>query len=315
MQIKFRTSQLELNEPLESDTQVAYSLSTAYDPLPTPILITNTEAKVLYINPAFTQLTGYKSLDLIGKNPRMLSAGRTPKHVYKELWNTILSGNIWCGELENRSKDGRVYLESIFIAPIKNGKGKIAHFVSSWQDITRKRIVERSLNRSRKVLKDASLRDELTGVYNRRGFLELMEHQRLLSRRQEQAIGLLYIDLDGFKMINDQYGHKVGDQAIGDTADIIRRTFRTSDIVARMGGDEFVVAAIDSEKEGLTLITRRLKENFDRYNAARGADQPSLKYSVGGVLVHPDEKADLGSLIEKADRLMYRHKKTRRSGR
>ncbi len=288
---------------------------SAYQQFPTPVLITNMRGVIEYLNPAFTQMTGYSRRDLMGKNPRVLSAGKTPPHVYKKLWDTVLSGGIWQGELQNRSKDGRSYLESIFIAPMKDSRGKITHFIASWQDITAKKHVEQGLRRRRRILERVSLQDELTGLYNRRGFFALMEHQIQLSRRQKKQIVILYLDMDHLKQINDKFGHKSGDRALIAAAKLLNKTFRTSDIVARLGGDEFVVAALDSEKEGLEIIVRRLRANFEEYNHSR-ADKPGLlEFSLGSILIDPKETVDLGALLEKADRLMYREKKRKKSGR
>jgi diguanylate cyclase (GGDEF)-like protein/PAS domain S-box-containing protein len=287
----------------------------AYDFLPTPVLITDLKGLVVYVNPAFTRLTGYESRDMIGKSPGVLSSGRTPARVYQDLWKTIRSGAIWHGELENRTKNGQVYLESILIAPVTNTRGTTTHFVASWQDITHKRAVEQKLKRSRLEFKKASHKDSLTGLYNRRGFYELMEHQILLSRRQKHAIALLYLDLDNFKRVNDRWGHKQGDQVLMDTAKLIRKVFRTSDIAARLGGDEFVIAAIDSEKKGLSIITRRLKTVFDRYNQSLGARPARIEYSLGSLLIEPDKPTNLEAIIEKVDRLMYQRKKINQTKR
>ncbi len=286
-----------------------------YKQFPTPVIITSMRGAIEYVNPAFTQMTGYSGRDLIGKNPRVLSAGKTSRRVYKKLWDTILSGEIWQGELQNRRKDGRSYLESIFIAPMKNDRGKITHFIASWQDVTARKRIEQGLRRRRRMLEKVSLQDELTGCYNRRGFFALMEHQIQLSRRHKKQIAILYFDMDHLKQINDKFGHKSGDRALIAAAKLLHKTFRTSDIVARLGGDEFVVAAIDSEREGLEIIVRRLRANFEEYNRLRAKKLGRLEFSLGSILIEPGETADLGSLLEKADRLMYREKERKRSGR
>lgn len=287
----------------------------AYKQFPTPVIITSVRGVIEYVNPAFTQMTGYSRRDLIGKNPRVLSAGKTSARIYKKLWDTILSGGIWQGELQNRRKDGGNYLESIFIAPMKDHRGKITHFIASWQDITARKKVERGLRRHRRILEKVSLQDELTGCYNRRGFFALMEHQIQLSRRQKKRIAILYFDMDYLKKINDKFGHKKGDRALIAAAKLLHKTFRTSDIVARLGGDEFVVAALDSEQEGLETMVRRLRANFEEYNQSGVNKLGPLEFSLGSILIEPGETADLGSLLEKADQLMYREKKRKRSAR
>ncbi len=281
--------------------------------LPTPVLVTNVKGVIQYANPAFIHATGRPSEELIGQNPRILGAGKTPRRTYKKLWETILSGKTWKGNIYNRRKNGQIYLESIYISPLKNTRGKITHFIGSWQDITDWKYLENKLRKHSKSFEAVSIQDELTGLCNRRGFFTLMDHQVKISRRQKKNIVLFYFDFDRLKAINDKLGHRNGDRALIEAAKLLVRTFRTSDIVARIGGDEFAVAAVDSGNEGAQVILQRFRDSLARFNAPGLQSLYRIEFSVGMVLIKPSKSVNLESVLEKADRLMYQEKHRKNS--
>ncbi|MFO7982420.1 MAG: PAS domain S-box protein [Desulfuromonadales bacterium] len=160
-------------------------------------------------------------------------------------------------------------------------------------------------------LREISLRDELTGLYNRRGFLTLAEQQLKVSDRKGQATTLSFIDLDGMKNINDRFGHQAGDQALLDTANILNRTFRESDIIARIGGDEFAVMSGEAGAENSDALQNRLQRNLEEYRQESKAEY-SLELSMGTVDYHPCSPLSLEQLIKKADERMYEQKMGKR---
>ncbi|MFA6032418.1 MAG: diguanylate cyclase [Myxococcota bacterium] len=163
-------------------------------------------------------------------------------------------------------------------------------------------------------LKELSLSDELTVLSNRRGFMTLAEQQVKLSLRSRQGFALLYIDLDNMKPINDRLGHKTGDQALVDTAAILRKSFRESDILARIGGDEFVVLLVGAAGETSDVFVKNLKSTADGFNQT--ALRPfKLQMSIGAVSFDPDGHEGLQELLQRADQAMYRVKQSRKSGR
>jgi diguanylate cyclase (GGDEF)-like protein len=170
-------------------------------------------------------------------------------------------------------------------------------------------------HRMQAALRILSLIDELTGLYNRRGFMTLAEHHLRLTRRKQNAFYLIFADLDGMKTINDTYGHKEGDQALIQSAHLLKETFRGSDIIARMGGDEFAIVAIEPAGPGGTdIITQRFQENIASYNARRSKPYP-LSISIGVVECPPSDGCSIDEMLARADALMYQqkaeHKKTR----
>jgi two-component system cell cycle response regulator len=157
-------------------------------------------------------------------------------------------------------------------------------------------------------LRVLSVTDELTGLSNRRGFFTLATQQLKLSRRQKRGIYMLYADLDDLKVINDTRGHQEGDLALIETANILKATYRESDIVARIGGDEFVVIPIGSTGDNIELITGRLKKNLEECNAKRNCGY-ELSLSVGIAYYDPENPCTVDELLSKGDRLMYEKKK------
>lgn len=164
------------------------------------------------------------------------------------------------------------------------------------------------------VLRGLALIDELTGLYNRRGFLSIGGQHLKLADRATREMVLLFADFDHLKQINDTLGHREGDQALIETASILSDTFRKSDLIARLGGDEFAVLAIEAHKNNVERLTTRLQKNLDAYNAGEGRSY-KLSLSVGVVFYDPEDPCSIGELLDRADRSMYelKHEKQMRS--
>ncbi len=169
-------------------------------------------------------------------------------------------------------------------------------------------------NRMQSALRALSLLDELTGIYNRRGFMTLAEHQMKLSRRRLVGFYLIFIDLDGMKAINDTYGHAAGDKTLMATAQLLSDTFRGSDVVARMGGDEFAVVTTESNGHGSAPIITRLEAAVCHHNCMHSEDPP-LSFSCGAVYFDPEQDIPLETLLEEADKIMYDNKRAKYANR
>ncbi len=161
-------------------------------------------------------------------------------------------------------------------------------------------------------LEKASMEDDLTGLFNRRGFISLVEQQLKLARRGGKESFLIFSDLDRLKPINDKFGHQAGDKAIVDAARILKKTFRDSDIVARIGGDEFAIAVIDCGPKDLEIVTSRLKQNIEEYNREKQSPY-TLDLSVGVTACKADELVNLEELLSRADRRMYEEKNKKKA--
>jgi two-component system cell cycle response regulator len=170
-----------------------------------------------------------------------------------------------------------------------------------------KEIAERT--RMEKELRNLALIDDLTGLYNRRGFLTLATQQLKLAYRTASGLSLVYVDLDGLKWINDTFGHYVGSAALLQTAEILRDTFRDSDIIARLGGDEFTVLVMETSIDSPEIIASRLQEKVAQYNAQRTSPY-ELSLSVGVASLDPKSPVPIEELIVTADKRMYEHKRS-----
>jgi len=185
------------------------------------------------------------------------------------------------------------------------------YIVGVSHDITERKHLEQKLKQALQKVKSLSLTDELTKLYNRRGFMTLAHHETKMANRKKSGFIILFLDMDGMKKINDTFGHEAGDQALRDTARILKATFRESDIIARIGGDEFVILAIDSPKAGGKAITRKLVKSLSDYNANNKGGF-TLSFSTG--ICHYSHKRPSGveAVLKKADALMYKEKKLKR---
>ena len=166
-------------------------------------------------------------------------------------------------------------------------------------------------NRMNLELRSMSLTDDLTGIYNRRGFLTLAKQQLKIADRMKNRLLLLFIDLDGMKWINDNLGHREGDRALIDTANILRDTFRESDIIARLGGDEFTVLALEDPGSDNKIFIERLHHNIDMYNTNNNRPY-KLAISAGMVYYNSDEPCTIDELLTQADSLMYEEKRKKK---
>lgn len=199
-------------------------------------------------------------------------------------------------------RDNRFFLRTL--SPVKDAEGSTTAVTVVSKDISRFKQMEEKL-------RALSLTDELTGLYNRRGFFALVEQLLKLAKRQKKGLFMLYADLDNLKGINDALGHQQGDQALLDMANLFRSTYRESDIIARIGGDEFVVIPVGSAGDDVNVISSRLQQNVERHNE-RGNRSYTLSVSLGLTHYDPENPCSIDELLLRADKLMYEQKKNKR---
>ncbi|NMG44070.1 diguanylate cyclase [Aromatoleum toluvorans] len=280
-----------------------YALETykaAVDHAPAAIMITNNRGRIEYVNDAFLNTSGYSRREILGRSPAMFSAGHTRSEVYSDLWQTILSGRVWRGEVRNRRKSGEEYWENMAISPLRDRFGRVAHFVAVREDVTERRGREDDL-------RQLALVDSLTGIANRRYLLERAEQERQRAQRFGLALTLLMVDIDHFKAINDRHGHAVGDQAIRRVAQTCAGSVREIDIVGRYGGEEFVIVLPGTLPEGGRELAERLRRKIAAIDIA-GADGASfgLTVSIGLAGFQPGD--ELEQVLASADAALYRAK-------
>ncbi len=268
------------------------------------IFLADREGTLVYVNPAFEKIYGFGREEVLGKTPRILKSGTLPPEIYQQFWGTILAKKVMSGEIINKTKDGRLLCAYSSANPILNEEGEIIGFLAIQRDITETKRLEEDL-------RALSLVDDLTGLYNRRGFVTLAQQQLKLANRLMRKDFLVFVDLDRMKWINDTFGHQKGDEVLAETADILKNTFRESDIVARIGGDEFAILTVETEDADIEAINARLQGNIRDRNG-KGDRGFHLSMSVGITRYDPEHPCSIDELLAKADKLMYEQKRDRK---
>lgn len=267
------------------------------------IFITDITGKIVYVNPMFEKVTGWQKQDAIGKNPRILASGETPKEQYDELWNTILSGKTYRYIIKNKRRDGWFYWANTVITPIKDDKGEITNFLAVQEDITEKKIIEDNLM----YLRDY---DELTGLFNRTRFMDMVSEWITINQGQNKKASLFIIDIDDFKSINDGYGHIVGDEFIHRTAAFLKELKEESRdkeyIIGRMGGDEFVIF-MPYDTENIMSLAEKIKKGIEGILFVPLT--APLTVSIG-IAIYPEQGIFTRGLFTRADAAMQHAKQS-----
>ncbi len=234
-------------------------LALAVEQSPNTIVITDTEGRIEYVNEAFVRTTGYTADEAIGRNPRILNAGKTPAATYGDLWATLSRGELWRGEFVNTRKDGGTYTELATIAPIKQADGSISHYVAIKEDITERREAEARI-------RQLAYYDTLTGLPNRSLMWDRLRHAIAASERSGSGGMLLLLDVDHFKMLNDTQGHQAGDTLLREVAQRLRAALREEDTVARVGDDDFaiVVENLGEDRDEAIAHAEKIAEHLHR---------------------------------------------------
>jgi len=281
-------------------------LSTAVAQSPAATLITDRDGKIEYVNKRFLEVSGYSEAEVLGRTPAFLKSGYTPPDVYDSMWRNLKNGHHWHGELLNKKKDGSMFWEETLISPIKDKFGSITHFVSVKRDIT-----------GYKTEMDEAWRqanyDTLTRLPNRNLFEDRLENAVALAHREDRRLGLLFLDLDGFKEINDQYGHAAGDHVLKITAERLQTCLRHSDTAARLGGDEFVIIVQDAHSvDGIENVAKKIIGEVAANHEYNGAVF-SVSVSIG-IAVMPRDADSAKDLVRFADVAMYAAKQRGKNG-
>lgn len=219
-----------------------------------PIFITNSKGVITDANEAFCELSGYTRTELIGESHDKFKSGNLEKNLYKELWKTLNKGNIWTGELENIKKNGQVYWIDIYIEPRYNEENKEKEFISISHNITDKKLTEQ-----------LAQTDHLTNLYNRKRIDIELENSLYNVKRYNENISIMMLDIDYFKLVNDKYGHNIGDSVLIEFANILKQCIRKTDLVGRWGGEEFLIIAHSTNKKDAKALAIKIKEFVSNY--------------------------------------------------
>lgn len=264
------------------------------------IVITDADNHIIEVNNAFCRICGYEREEVIGLNPAILRSGRQDAAFYADMWQAIQEKGSWRGEIWNRRKSGEVYAEMLSIDAVRDQSGQIQHYVGAFSDISLIKEHQAELERIAHY-------DTLTGLPNRRLLADRLGQELARSRRTGRILGICFLDLDGFKPVNDHFGHEAGDNLLIEIAHRLQKISRAGDTVARIGGDEFVILFCDlvQEQECFLALERLLATVATPF--AIGDQQMSVSASVG-VTLFPHDDADDDTLLRHADQAMYQAK-------
>ena len=287
--------------------------------LPDAALIIDVDGRVMAWNRAIEKMTGVKAEQMLGKGnyeyslpfygtrrPILIDLALKPEPEFERKYAGITrDGDYVYGEAHMPAlRGGAVFLWGS-AAALRDSEGRVIGAIETIRDITDRKQMEEEI-------KALSITDPLTGLYNRRGFLTLAEQQLKIAERTKNELMLLFADLDGMKWINDHLGHQRGDEALVEAADVFKEVFRQSDIVARMGGDEFAVLALGSSVENSDILKDRLQQQISIHNHRENRDY-ALSVSIGMLYSDPKSLSSLDDLMSRADALMYEQKRNKRA--
>jgi diguanylate cyclase (GGDEF)-like protein/PAS domain S-box-containing protein len=261
------------------------------------IMITDAHGNIVDVNETFTRITGYSRAETLGQNPRMLQSGRQSAEYYAVMWQALQVKGHWYGEVWNRRKNGEVYAEMLNVSAVPDDNGITRHYVALFTDIT-------ALKKHQQQLEHIAHYDALTNLPNRVLLADRLQQAMAQSQRRGKQLAVAYLDLDGFKAINDYHGHDIGDELLITVAHRMNAALRDGDTLARIGGDEFVAVLADLERpENAELVlSRLLQAAADPVTAG----QAILRISASiGVTIYPHDGSDPDQLIRHADQAMY----------
>jgi len=274
------------------------------------IMITDARRTIIDLNPAFTRITGYSRDEVLGKTPSLLKSGLHDDRYYEAMWQAINRQGYWHGEVWNRKKGGEIFAEMLTISAVTDKQGKITHYIGTSSDIS-------ALKEQARKLELVAHYDPLTGVPNRILLADRMHLALAQTKRDNCLMAVGYLDLDGFKPVNDTLGHEAGDQLLIEIARRIKNALREGDTVARLGGDEFVFLLLGLEEvEDCEITLHRLLQVISE-PVAIGSQTVSVSASIG-ISIFPgdctdavaatEDNTDPDTLLRHADQAMYKAK-------
>lgn len=270
------------------------------------ILVSDRKNRIIEVNPAFCRLTGYAQEEVVGLDPCILASGKTSRDTYREMWSCLQSSGIWQGELWDRHRNGHVYPKWAVITTVHDDVGEIRHYVATFLDISERKAREEQISHQ-------AYHDSLTGLPNRLRFNEYLADACNAARRNGETLTLMFLDLDGFKSINDRYGHAMGDALLVEVAARLRTCIRESDFVARLGGDEFVIVLPGGKTPGASeRVARKILLALGQQYLLSGvhlSSTPSI-----GIATYPQAGDTPETLLKQADEAMYQAKHQGKAG-
>lgn len=263
------------------------------------VLIADAEGRILSVNQAFENITGYTAAEVLGRNPRLMKSGRHEVDFYARFWQELQTEGYWSGEIWNRHRNGYVFPAWQSISAVKDSEGRICHYVSIFTDITEYKDAEAQIQY-------LSYHDDLTGLPNRAFFQMRLDQLIAAAERDQSRIALLVLDLDHFKTVNDSLGHSTGDELLRQVSERLKANIGLGDTLARQGGDEFIIALADCDATKAAHVAEDIGTALSQSYAV-GSQTLVVTPSLG-VSLYPHDGSDAETLIRCADVAMYRAK-------
>jgi len=264
------------------------------------ILITDSDNKIIFVNQAFTDVTGYSSEEALGKGPDLLKSGKHSEQFYNDMWSSISSDGYWEGEIWDKRKNGEIYLEYLSVNTFKNSQGEIVNYIGVFTDL-------QNLYSDQESFENRLRLDGLTDLPGRDKVIHFLKKHLFECRRNRKLLAVMSLDLDNFKSLNDQFGHSVGDRILVVIAMRLKKLIRSTDIVGRQGGDEFVLVLPDlNNVDEIEQMTNRILALVSTPVELDG-NKHYLSTSIG-LTLFPFDDSDADMLIRHADQAMYKAK-------
>lgn len=265
------------------------------------ILVTDANACIIEVNQAFTRITGYTRSEVLGRNPSLLRSGRHTEDFYAAMWNVLAAQGHWSGEVWNRRKSGDIYPELITISAVLDTQGQVKQYVGLFSDITKVKEHESRLDQIAHY-------DPLTNLPNRLLLADRLQQAMMHAQRRSRKVAIIYVDLDGFKAINDAHGHDAGDSMLIHVAGRMKHALRDGDTLSRIGGDEFVAVLndLDGSADSIALLERMLSAASEPL--LHEAHLVQVTASIGATFFPQSRDIDADQLLRQADHAMYQAK-------
>lgn len=261
--------------------------------------------RIVYVNPAFEQLMGYTAEEVLGQSPRMLNGPDTDKHTRNRIRKALREGKGIRSEILKYGKNGQARWLDMNMVPLHNAKGVITHFACIERDLTRYKKIERQLA-------NMALFDSLTGTLSRPAFFQHADKEFSRSKRYYRPLSVIMLDIDHFKRVNDKYGHQAGDQVLQIFTEACQEVIRNTDLMGRVGGEEFALLLPDTPVKAAYNLAERLRERINKYPYLAGEMLIEITASLGvAELQHSDE--NFKALLQRADEALYTAKHSGRN--
>jgi diguanylate cyclase (GGDEF)-like protein/PAS domain S-box-containing protein len=282
-------------------------LSQAVEQSPASVIITDLDANIVYVNPAFEQISGYPRAEVQGQNPRLLRSGKTPPEVYASMWFTLSAGLSWNGEMTNRHQSGREYVQSMNVAPVRDTQGRVSHYLAVQLDVTAQKHAEEKAYQ-------LAWYNALTGLPNRHKLLADLQEVLRTHQRTDELCSLLLLNVDRFQHVNEALGHSAGDLLLKQVAERLTDLLQPGDLLAHLSADEFAILLYTGTPDSETASAQALRqaqavhERLDTRFVLAEHEPLNISVSIGITLLPHADSESPADILRRADTAMHRAK-------